>query len=65
MSRSMLKPMVLVAAIAVTASVASAVPPVRTMYGEALAREQTARVALEAPDATAASLTAVARTPGA
>ena len=34
----------------------AAVPPVRTMYNDALAREQTVRVALSAPEATSAVL---------
>jgi N-acetylmuramoyl-L-alanine amidase len=38
------------------ATIASAVPPVRTMYNDALAREQSVRAAIAAPDATAAAL---------
>lgn len=52
----MLKRTVLVAGIALLATAASAVPPVRTMYTEALAREQTVRVALAAENVSPATL---------
>jgi N-acetylmuramoyl-L-alanine amidase len=38
-------------ALAVTTTIVSAAPPVRTMYSDALAREQSVRAALAAPDA--------------
>ena len=52
----MLKRTALVAAIALLATAASAVPPVRTMYTEALAREQTVRAALAVENVSPATL---------
>jgi N-acetylmuramoyl-L-alanine amidase len=49
------------AAVVLVATVAAAIPPVRTMYNDALAREQAVRTALAEPDATAAVLADVRR----